>query len=108
GPHGGTHTLLAAAGRHIQRGGSLTRYVGNMYKTLGPAPRSIQAGRRIKTHLYALLRHSTEHSSPRIPKSTSTPESIGVLPVDSDLPGPRLPGFFGPGFGVTSVQIFVP
>lgn len=53
GPHGGTHTLLGDALWHHRGGGSLTRYLGNLYRTLGAAAGLVQAASRIKTHSYA-------------------------------------------------------
>jgi len=44
---------LADAVWHHRSGGSLTRYLGNLYRTLGAATGPVQAGSRIKTHSYA-------------------------------------------------------
>ena len=42
------------------------------------------------------------------PRIDQHPESIGGLPTVPVLPRSLLPGFFGPGFGVGAVQVFVP
>ena len=44
-------------------GGSLTRYRGNLFMTLGRGQGGVQLGHRIKTQFYALLRRGTEHCS---------------------------------------------
>src|SRR5919205_727343 len=56
GPHGGTHTLLG--GRHIRSGGSLTRYLGNLYKTLEADRGRLQVGAELR-------RRFTPRSMPR-------------------------------------------
>ena len=47
-----TPSLADAQWRH-RSGGSLTRYLGNLYRTLGAGRGPVQAGSRIKTHSYA-------------------------------------------------------
>lgn len=50
---GAPTSSLAAAWWQIRSGGSLTRYLGNLYRTLGAVPGTVQVGHRIKTHSYA-------------------------------------------------------
>ena len=52
---GAPTSSLAAAWWRIRSGGSLTRYLGNLYRTLGAVLGAVQVGHRIKTHSYAFL-----------------------------------------------------
>ena len=39
---------LAAGGRHIHSGGSLTRYLGNLYRTLGALPEAFKSATELR------------------------------------------------------------
>ena len=64
GPHGGTHTLLGRLGAAIS-GGSLTRYLGNLYRTLEARPGAFKSATELRRMLYGPLAARAELSSPK-------------------------------------------
>src|SRR6478735_9735401 len=74
GPHGGTHTLLGGRQAAHRSGGSLTRYLGNLYRTLEAVPGRLQVDAELRRCFTPSWTGRSELSSPK-----GTPGVHGLL-----------------------------
>src|SRR6478735_4210395 len=66
GPHGGTHTLLGGRQAAHRSGGSLTRYLGNLYRTLEAVRGRLQVDAELRRCFTPGWTARSELSSPRL------------------------------------------